>query len=226
MKRFISLIVTLFTLTSLSAQEKEFLAPFTALDIDAHVQLKLVKIQEHEAPYIIYDTKGAENTKFIFNIKNKTLKVRERHDSKRQSITEVTIGFTSLTDISIAKADTKVEGILTSQLLDLYISNDANLIAEVDVLDIMSHVSGKSRVELYGYTRYHTAEVSSARYNAHELHSVSTIVESSHNAIARVSADERLEAKTNTGGKVYYRIQPTLLRSRITAFGGEITRIK
>lgn len=226
MKRFITLIVALFTLTSLSAQQKEFLAPFTALDVDAHVQLKLVKIQEHEAPYIIYDTKGAENTKFIFNIKNKTLKVRERHDSKRQSITEVTIGFTSLTDISISKADTKVEGILTSQLLDIYISNDANFSAEVDVLDIMAYVSGKSRVEVAGYTQYQTAEVSSAHYNAHELRSVSTIVESSHNAIVRVDANERLEAKTNTGGKIYFLSQPTLLRSRITAFGGEIKRIK
>ena len=226
MKRFIALIAALFTLTSLSAQEKEFLAPFTALDVDAQIQLKLVKIKEHEAPYIIYDTKGAENTKFVFNIKNKTLKVRERHDSKRQSTTEVTIGFTSLTDISISKADAKVDGILTSQLLDIYISNDANFTAEVDVLDIVAHVSGKSRVEVWGYTRYHTAEVSSAHYNAHELHSVSTIVESSHNAIARVDAEERLEVKTLTGGKAYYLSQPTLLRSRITAFGGEIKRIK
>ena len=226
MKRFIALIAALFTLTSLSAQEKECLAPFTALDVDAQIQLKLVKIKEHEAPYIIYDTKGAENTKFVFNIKNKTLKVRERHDSKRQSTTEVTIGFTSLTDISISKADAKVDGILTSQLLDIYISNDANFTAEVDVLDIVAHVSGKSRVEVWGYTRYHTAEVSSAHYNAHELHSVSTIVESSHNAIARVDAEERLEVKTLTGGKAYYLSQPTLLRSRITAFGGEIKRIK
>lgn len=226
MKRFITLIVSLFALTTLSAQQKEFLAPFHALDVDAHIQLKLVKIQEHEAPYIIYDTKGVENSKFTFNVKDKTLKVRERHDANRQSVTEVAIGFTSLTDISIAKADTKVDGVLTSQLLDIYISHNANFTAEVQVLDIMTYVSGKSRVEICGSTQYHTAEVSSAHYNAHELHSQSTIVESSHNGVARVDAEERLEMETHTGGKIYYLSQPVLLRSRITTFGGEITPIK
>ena len=146
MKRIIAVILSLFAITTLSAQKQEYLAPFTALDVDAPVKLTLVKIMEHEAPYIIYDTKDAENPKFSFEIKDDKLKVRERNDSKRKAVTEVTIGFTKLTDISIAKADTKVDGVLNSKIIDIYISKDAHFTAEVDVLDVMITLSLRTMI--------------------------------------------------------------------------------
>lgn len=226
MKKFIAVILSLFTLSTLSAQEKEYLAPFNILDVDAPVKLTLVKIMEYEAPYIIYDTKGAEDTKFSFEVKDKKLKVRERKDSKRKTVTEVTIGFTTLTDISIAKADATVKGVLRSQILDIYISKDANFAAEVDVLDIMVYASGKSRVEIKGQTLYHTADISSAHYNAHLMESVSSIVTSSRNGEVRVNAEERLELKTSTGGEIYYYSQPVILRSESSLLGGKIALAK
>lgn len=226
MKKFIAVILSLFTLSTLSAQEKEYLAPFNILDVDAPVKLTLVKIMEYEAPYIIYDTKGAEDTKFSFEVKDKKLKVRERKDSKRKTVTEVTIGFTTLTDISIAKADAAVKGVLRSQILDIYISKDANFAAEVDVLDIMVYASGKSRVEIKGQTLYHTADISSAHYNAHLMESVSSIVTSSRNGEVRVNAEERLELKTSTGGEIYYYSQPVILRSESSLLGGKIALVK
>lgn len=226
MKRFITVILSLFIITSLSAQEKKSLSAFNVIDVDAPIQLKLIKIKESDTPYIIYDTKGVKNTRFSFEQKNGTLKIRERQDPQRQSITEVTVGFNSLTDISIAKADTKVTGVLNSRLLDIEISHNANFVAEVDVLDIMVYASGKSRIEISGTTEYHTAEISSAHYNAQNLESISTIVESSHNAVARVNAKNRLEMQTSTGGKIYYHSQPVILRSRVTTFGGEIAIAK
>lgn len=228
MKNIIVTILSIFLLTSLSAQDtnakKEFLAPFSAIDVDAPIRLKLVKINAHEAPYIIYDTKGVTVSKFSFEVndKSRTLKISERHDPQRKTVTEVEVYFTNLTDISISKADVKVEGVLTSQLLDIYVSHSAHLSAEVDTLDIMVSATGKSRIELSGSTHYHTAEVSTAHYNAQELSSVSTIVDVAHNGVARVDAQERLEMKTSTGGKIYYRAQPVILRSKITTFGGEI----
>ena len=228
MKNLIVTMLSMFLLLGVYAQEssskKEYLAPFSAIDVDAHVRLKLVKIQPHEAPYIIYDTKGATTSKFMFEVddRSRTLKISERHDPQRKTITEVEVYFSLLTDISISKADVTIEGTLTSQLLDIYVAHSAHLTAEVDALDVMVYATGKSRIELSGNTRYHTAEISTAHYNAQNLSSVSTIAESSHNAVVRVDADERLEMKTSTGGKIYYSSQPNILRSRVTTFGGEI----
>ena len=226
MKRFIVVILSLFIVSALSAQEINSLKEFSAIDVDAQIRLKLVKLKANEAPYISYDTKGAKSSRFSATIKGGTLKIRERNDPQRQSTTEVVVGFNTLTDIVIAKADAVVEGVLSSRLLDIYISNNANFVAEVNVLDVMVNASGKSRVELSGYTDYHTADISSAHYNAQDLYTVSTVVESTHNGVARVNAEERLEMKTSTGGKIYYHSQPIILRSRITAFGGEITIAK
>lgn len=205
--------------------KKELLAPFTTVEIDAPIRLKLIKIAENEIPYILYDTKGATLSRFSFEVNNKTrtLKITERYDPQRKTTTEVEVYFNTITDLSIARADVTIEGTLKSQLLDIYVSHSAHLVAEIDVLDVMVYASGKSRIELKGEAQYHTADISTALYDAHNLRATSTIVESSHNAVARVDAEDRLQMKTSTGGKIYYRSQPVILRSNITTFGGEIT---
>ncbi|MBQ8493698.1 MAG: DUF2807 domain-containing protein [Alistipes sp.] len=206
---------------------KEFLSSFSAINVDAPIKLELVKIDVSEAPYVIYDTKGVETSKFSVEVdsKSKTLKISERSDPKRESVTEVKVYFSELTDISISKANVTVEGVIESQLLDLYISNDAHFVAEVDVLDLMTTAAGKSRIMLMGSARYQTADISASEYDAGRLETISTIAEASHNAVVKVNAEERLEAKTATGGKIFYTIRPVILRSEITLFGGEITQL-
>ena len=206
---------------------KEFLPDFTAIKVDAPIKLTLKKIAVGEAPYIIYNTKGVYTSKFVAEVdrKSRTLKISERSDSKRESITEVEVYFTELSDISISKADAYVDGVLTSQLIDIYISNDANFVAEINSLDLMVYASGQSRIQLKGCTHYQTAEISTAEYDARGLETISTRVESSHNATVKVDAVERLEAKTTTGGKVYYLSHPVILRSEVTLFGGDIQRL-
>ncbi len=229
MKSIVVAILSIFLSFSAFAQEsamkKELLAPFTTVEIDAPIRLKLIKIAENEIPYILYDTKGATLSRFSFEVNNKTrtLKITERYDPQRKTTTEVEVYFNTITDLSIARADATIEGTLKSQLLDIYVSHSAHLVAEIDVLDVMVYASGKSRIELKGEAHYHTADISTALYDAHNLRATSTIVESSHNAVARVDAEDRLQMKTSTGGKIYYRSQPVILRSNITTFGGEIT---
>ena len=236
MRRFILTICAMVCALNVMAQEasveanrpvKEFLSSFTAIKVDAPIKLQLIKIGKDEAPYMIYDTKGVITSKFTAEVdrKSNTLKISERSDPKRESVTEVQIYFNNLTDISISKADVTVEGVLESQLLDVYVSNDALLIAEVKVLDLMLFAAGKSRIILSGEARYQTADISSAEYDAGRLTTVSTIAESSHNAVVKAYATERLEGKTSTGGKIYYVTQPVILRSDVTLFGGEISKI-
>ena len=247
MKRFIIAILLMFSTIALSAQEvksvdvqgeaaadgavlpesrpiKEFLSTFTAIKVDAPIELTLIKLSGDESPYIVFDTKGVYTSKFTAEVDSraKTLKISERNDPKRESVTEVKVYFRELTDINISRANTKVEGVLSSQLMDIYISNDANFAAEVDVLDLVMFASGKSRVVVTGNTHYQTADISTAEYDGSALSSISTVVEASHNATVKVNAVERLQAKTSTGGKILYYSQPVILRSEVTMFGGEI----
>lgn len=206
---------------------KQWTTSFSAIDVDAPIKLKLIKIGKDDAPYIIYDTKGVYTSKFTAETdKNGVLKIRERNDLKRESITEVEVYFNELGDIAISKADTSVEGTLSSPLLDIRISSDAKFVADIDVMDLMIDITGKCRVVLSGKALYQTAEIASAEYDAFDLESMSTVVTSAHNAIVKVNASQRLEAKTATGGKIYYNTYPEILRREIPVFGGEITMTK
>ena len=98
--------------------------------------------------------------------------------------------------------------------------------ADIDVMDLMIDITGKCRVVLSGKALYQTAEIASAEYDAFDLESMSTVVTSAHNAIVKVNASQRLEAKTATGGKIYYNTYPEILRREIPVFGGEITMTK
>ena len=234
MKRFLLSIFAIYCATNLMAQEstipnlgpiKENLSSFNSIDVNAPIKLTLIKIDKSEAPYIIYDTKGCYTSKFEFEVQKKgdgILKIDERSDSKRESVTEVEVYFNELTDISISKADVTVIGTLDTQLIDLYISNDSHFVADVDTLDIKVYASGKCCIILTGKARYQTVDISTADYNAAKLNTVSTVASSSHNATVKVNALERLEAKSSTGGKIQYCIEPIILRSEITLFGGEI----
>ncbi|MBQ2141725.1 MAG: DUF2807 domain-containing protein [Alistipes sp.] len=234
MKRFLLSIFAICCATNLMAQEstipnlgpiKENLSSFNSIDVNAPIKLTLIKIDKSDAPYIINDTKGCYTSKFEFEVLKKgdgILKIDERSDSKRESVTEVEVYFNELTDISISKADVTVIGTLDTQLIDLYISNDSHFVADVDTLDIKVYASGKCCIILTGKARYQTVDISTADYNAAKLNTVSTVASSSHNATVKVNALERLEAKSSTGGKILYCIEPIILRSEITLFGGEI----
>lgn len=232
MKRFILSIFAILSALNLWAQDelyvnigpvKEQLSSFNSIEVNAPIKLKLTKIEKSATPYIIYDTKGVYTSKFAYEVANKgVLKIEERSDPKRESVTEVEVFFNELSDISISKADVTVDGTLDSMLIDLYISNDSHFTANVDTLDICVSASGKCCIVLTGEARYQTVDITTAEYDATKLSTVATVATSSHNAIVKVNASERLEAKTSTGGKILYYTDPVILRSAITLFGGEI----
>ena len=232
MKRFLLSIIVTLSAFNLWAQEDiyanigpitEQLSNFNSIEVNAPIKLKLTKVDKSTTPSITYDTKGFYTSKFTHEVSDKgVLKIEERSDSKRESITEVEVLFNELSDISISKADVTVVGTLDSMLLDLYISNDSHFTAEVNTLDICVNASGKCCIILSGEARYQTVDISTAEYDAARLSTTATVATSSHNAIVRVNASERLEAKTSTGGKILYRTDPVILRSAITLFGGDI----
>jgi hypothetical protein len=154
------------------------------------------------------------------------LKIRERYDPKRVGATEVKLFYNTLDDIKLSRADAVFEGTLKTSIVDIVLSNGAQLIANIDVKDIKIRISGECRVELTGHTLYQDADVATAKYNAIGLESVSTIVRAEHNAEVKVDATERLEAKSTTGGKILYKSTPDILRTEKSLFGVDIQQLK
>ena len=206
---------------------KQWTSSFNSLDVDAPIKLTIVPIAMDEAPYIIYDTKGVVTSKFTVEVDREgVLKIRERYDPKRVGATEVKLFYNTLDDIKLSRADAVFEGTLKTSRVDIDLSNGAQLIANIDVKDIKIRISGECRVELTGHTLYQDADVATAKYNAIGLESVSTIVRAEHNAEVKVDATERLEAKSTTGGKIFYKSTPDILRTEKSLFGVDIQQLK
>lgn len=206
---------------------KQWTSSFKTLDVDAPIKLTLTQIPADQAPYIIYDTKGVTTSKFTAEVdRDGTLKIRERYDSKRIGQTEVQVFYNSLDDIKISRADAQLLSTLTSTIIDIVISNNAQFTADIDVKDIKIRISGDCRVEITGYATYQDADVATAKYNAAGLLTQSTIVRAEHNAEVKVDATQRLEAKSTTGGKIYYRTEPEIIRIEKSLFGVDVTQLK
>ena len=104
-KLILSVAAALLTLGGLRAQEQdpatgvsEWLTSYSALVVDAPLDIRLVQIPASEAPKIVYDTKGSD-TKFRFTVKDRVLKITERPSSQRVGRSQVTLYYLSLIHI-------------------------------------------------------------------------------------------------------------------------------
>mgnify|MGYP000682738135 FL=1 len=85
-------------------EHNEWLTTFEAVAVDADLDIKFVKVPDTEAPKIVYDTKGSYTSKFRAEVKDKTLRISERPDSRRPDRTEVTVYYNTLQSVSLSGA--------------------------------------------------------------------------------------------------------------------------
>ena len=245
MKRFFSILISIFVVFAVSAQngntssalqsdleqatpivKTDWLRPFNSVKVDGPMNVVFTKTDSPESVRIIYDTKGYVDSKFKFEIdKNGTLVVSERSDSKRTSVTEVTIYYNSLREVKIAHAKAVFENEVDANIFDLIVSGGAMVSLDIKTLDIAVECTGVSRLTMKGSTKYLTMRASTAKIDCTELSLVSATIDASHSAEVRLTVTERLEATTSTGAKLLYKGKPTILRDHTVVFGGEIINI-
>lgn len=204
----------------------EWLGTFDRIYINGKMQVRLVKISDDEGPKIVYDTKGSTTTRFKVEVDKKgSLNVEESIDPKRATITEVTIYSPAIKSLAVVAADVTLENPLEVHMLDLEVSGGASLNAEIHTLDLEAEVTGKSSVVLLGDAKYLKLNISTAKFDASEFSTVSSIMEASHGAEVKIAVSERLEAETSTSATISYKGNPTITRTYSSLFGGDITRV-
>ncbi len=206
-----------------SMPETDMLYGFNRLEIDGKMNVRLKRVGEGETVRIVYDTKGWTTSKFKASVdKEGLLRIEEKIDPKRESITDVTLYYDELIDVKIAHAKAVFDSTIDARVFDLAVTSGAVVSMNVESLDMAAVSTGKSSLSLSGASRYFKLTVSTAKVDASALQTVSTIVDASHSAEVRVTASERLEAETSTSAKVLYRGRPEIVRGRTSLFGGDI----
>lgn len=232
MKKFLLIAITSALSVCAQAQsvgtedksgERIWTSEFKSVDINAPVKVIFKRINDNDAPYATYDAHGRESSAFTAEVdKHGVLKIREKSDGKRTSITEVEVGYHDLEDIRIARADVLFRDTLDRATADIAVSDGAHIRAAVDMADLKICIANKCIVELSGDVRYLTADVSSSTLDASALRCMSCRIAASHKAEVDIDVDERVEAEVSYGAKIRYSGSPSIVRTNSSVFGGKI----
>lgn len=209
-----------------SIPRTDMLTPFTSIEIDGPMNVNMKHVEDESEVKIVYDTKGYVASKFRAVVgKDGVLRVEERYDQKRESVTDVTVYYSTLEKLRVSSATVAFEEPLERRIFDMSVSGGGIVTVAVRTLDTFVECTGQSRIVLSGESRYFKLNVSTAKIDAWELSTVSSIVEASHGAEVRLTVSERLEAVTSTAAKLIYRGKPEIIRNRSSLFGGDIIAI-
>lgn len=244
MKRAISILLFIFAVSVVSAQNGEpasqtetveqivsapktdWLTPFTRVKVNGPMNVVFKRVDKADGVRITYDTKGNVTSKFKFEVdRNGVLVVSEKHDSKRTTVTDVTIYYNTLSDVKISHAKAEFEDVIECRLFDVSISSGAIVSLNIKTMDFAVDCTGTSRLTLEGETKYLSMRASTAKINCTSLSTVAATVNASHSAEVRIVVSERLEATTSTGAKLLYKGNPMIIRNHNAIFGGDIINI-
>lgn len=208
---------------TVSVPKTDLLSAFSKIEIDGPMNVTLKRAATGADVKIVYDTKGCTTSRFKATVnKDGVLRVEERIDQKRETTTDVTVYYNTLTDIRILRATARFDDAVECRILDLTVGGGAIVKLAVQSLDVALDCTGRSTVEISGSSRYFRLDASSSKVDARNLATVASIVDASHNAEVRISVSERLEASTSTSAKLLYNGKPTIVREHTSLFGGDI----
>lgn len=203
-----------------------WLTAFTAVEVSAALDLRLVCLPAAEIPRIVYNTHGSTTTRFRAEVYDGVLTITERRDARRVERTTVTLYYNTLTRLEVTDASVTLDTPLSATLFDLAADGAARITAPLEVGDLRLELRGKSHTTLTGRARYLTAYVSGAELDASGLETMSSQANVTGSGRASLWATDRLEGKTSAGGSITYKGTPTIVRGAMKFMGGEIVRLE
>ena len=209
-----------------TGERREWLTSFTAVEVSAPLDIRFVPVPDTEAPKIVYDTKGSYTTKFRAEVKDKTLRISEKYDSRRPDRTEVTVYYNTLQSVSLSGAAAVFEGTVDAVQLDLTLGRKASLTAAFDVKDLRMELTGGSSATLTGKASYLTLFASTGRVAASGLEVMSAEVNAQSKADVSLWITDRFIGKTTTNARITYKGQPAVVRGGAKFMGGEISHVE
>lgn len=208
MKKLSTLLITLLTITSLSAQTRS-LGDFNEVSVSGSVTARLV--QSNETKVDIKMIKGSIDD-LITEVKGGDLTVKFKKDmfgnSKKEA--KVTIYYKALNEID-ASAGCSVgsDEVVSSSSLDIEASSGSTINLEVEGEMVNVDASSGSNIKLKGSSKKTDMEASSgSSINAKMLDADEAKADVSSGASISLVANKSLEADASSGGSIKYKGDP------------------
>ena len=237
-KIFLSfMVVTLFSTVLFSQStfndpnaEKRTVSGFHGIEISTGIELIL---SEGNMEEIAVSAATPEfRDKIITQVENGILKIHYISKTKSINKTKETknlkayVSYQKLDLLNVSTgADVKIQGILKSSSLDLDASTGALVKGEVDITSLKISQHTGSKITLTGKVeKLDVTGNTGSKFRGEDMITSVCNVSVSTGAIVTVNANNELQVKTNTGGKVHYKGNPSVKEIKNTT-GGTVHKI-
>ena len=203
------LLFVLLLATQISyAQETRHIGPFKGLIVSGKLE---VYLEHGETDQVIIESTDYPEGELNISLKGSTLKLSLVDgwikDDRRLRLR---VQYRNLDEIRVlAGATLSSREVITADRLELKVGSGAEVDLELEVHTLEAAATEGANVELSGTVKnqYATANTG-GEYDASRLSSDHTEVKSNTGGLARVVANEHLDAVANTGGRIQYSGDP------------------
>ncbi len=216
MKKIALLCIAFILVINVIAQERKSqsrnVGSFNEIDAGKGVNVTLI---EGDKEKVRVEIENADVTDVITDIKGRKLDIKLKTKIYKDMSVMVYVTYKSLKAISAGTgAFITSDNVVYAENLELKAGTGSSIILDLDVKNLSASLSS-SKIEVVGKVDFQ--EVSSStggRYIANKLNSKEAIIKAYTGGVAWINASDKLEAKTNTGGKITYTGNPKELISK------------
>ena len=226
MKKIYPLIILLFASMSTKAGEFEVkLDDFTELKARGNFKVTLKKGDENVARVINNDP-DVDDEKFEFEVEGSVLELKIKGDIAQERDAEVIITYKTLHSIESYRACWLiVENVLEGDAINLHVDTGGKIKAAVNTKNLTCKIFSGGSIRVKGKADF-------AEYNISAGGTIGAIDVDCPNTLAKVkaggevicTANDKLEIKITTGGKVSYKGDPKEMKEKV--FGGTVEKLK
>ncbi|MGQ1786712.1 MULTISPECIES: head GIN domain-containing protein [unclassified Saccharicrinis] len=213
MKKLFLALVLFGTITAAFAQDRKSqqrnIGTFNEIYAGKGINVTLI---EGDKESLKVEIENGELTDVITNLKGRKLEIKLKTKIYKNVGVQVYVTYKTIKAIHTGTGSfVDANNTIYAENLDLKAGTGSTIILDIDTKTVSSNLSS-SKIELVGKTGYQDVTTNTGgKYIADKLESKETFVKASTGGTAWVTATDKLEAKTSTGGKVTYSGEPEKL---------------
>lgn len=194
---------------------------FDALKLSGKMNVELIAADTTGIALELLDT---DTRNLSWGIENGRLSITLRPVKNARA--DVKVYYKSLDYIAVSDASVTAADTLRSPMLDITAGSAAKVELAAVCSDIAASLSGSASVKLSGSTRYISVTATErSKADTRGMEAQSAEVDASTAAEVSVNATERIAARAKSGSAVFYKGQPTIVRTKASGIGSSINDI-
>lgn len=194
---------------------------FGTLKLSGRMNVELIKAEQTAIEVELFDS---ETKNLNWSIANNTLSMSLR--PSRNAHANVKIYYRELTDINASDVELISRDTIRANMFDLSVGSGAKVTLTVQCADAEVAVRGNSALSLSGETDHLTLlATENSKVDTRGLRALSVTIETATVAEVYVTAIERLSARAKTGSTIFFKGEPSILRTRTGSIGASINNI-